>query len=315
MSAERIIGQRDAYFEELFKIFKADKNCVLITADNGAPTLDAFAAEIPKQYITVGIAEQAMISMAAGMAHEGKRVWTYCIAPFATTRVHEFVKLDVAAMKLPITILGVGAGYAYDIMGPTHHTLEDISIMRTCCGLEIYSPADSVCGAALAKLSYERLTPKYIRFDRAGIPNIYKADEYEFKPLTFLYPNWRKVECDAWIVSTGIMTHTALKVSEFFLKEKLEFGVVDVARLWPFDKDEFLSHIGQKNIITLEEHFLSGGLGSIVSEVLHDADNLNSLLRIGIPDVYHFEPWGRDEAHKKYGLDTDAVIKRIMDWL
>jgi len=311
----RIIGQRDAFFNALFDIFKADSNCILITADNGAPSLDQFVEQTPRQFIQVGIAEQNMIGMASGLAQEGKRVWTYCIAPFATSHVHEFVKLDVCASKLPITILGVGAGYAYAEMGPSHHTADDISIMRTCCGLEIYSPADSVCGAALAKLSYERLTPKYIRFDRAGIPNIYKADEYDFKPLTFLYPNWRKSECDAWIVSSGIMTHTALKVSEFFLKEKLEFGVVDVARVWPFDKDEFLAHVGQKNIITLEEHFLSGGLGSIVSEVLHDADNLNSLLRVGIPDVYHFEPWGRDEAHKKYGLTVDGVVKRIKDYL
>src|SRR5678809_301920 len=125
------LGQRDRFFEELFKIFQQDSNCVIITADNGAPSLDQFTT-LKNQFVQVGIAEQAMIAMAAGMAHEGKRVWTYCIAPFATTRVHEFVKLDVAAMKLPITILGVGAGFAYDIMGPTHHTLEDIAIMRAC---------------------------------------------------------------------------------------------------------------------------------------------------------------------------------------
>lgn len=301
----RIIGQRDAFFNALFPIFKADPNCILITADNGAPSLDQFVEQTPRQFIQVGIAEQNMIGMASGLAQEGKRVWTYCIAPFATTRVHEFVKLDVCAANLPISILGVGAGYAYAEMQPTHHTVEDIAIMRACPGLEIYSPADSVCAAALAKLSYERLTPKYIRFDRAGIPDVYNHmpvllnEVYHFSGTS----NYA-------VIATGIMVHRALKVAA-----SMGAMVVDVVRLWPFAKDRVFAAIGNLPIVTLEEHFLSGGLGSIVSEALHDNGMSNRLLRIGIPDVYHFEPWGRDAAHLKYGLDVDAIVKRIKDWL
>jgi transketolase len=225
-------------------------------------------------------------------------------------------------MKLPITILGVGAGFAYDIMGPTHHTLEDIAIMRACPGLEIYSPADSVCAAALAKLSYERLTPKYIRFDRAGIPDIYK-DDFQYESLKFWYPNAHKVQPDAWIVATGVMVHQALNASTELLKHynKWEVGVVDVTRIIPFDGDDFLERIDDMTrdydvpLISLEEHFLSGGLGSVVSEILHDAGKRTRLLRIGIPDVYHFEPWGREEAWRKYGLTTEAIVKRIREWL
>src|SRR3990167_2711387 len=107
-STPAILGMRDRYFEALFPLVKADPNCVIITADNGAPSLDQFAKELPDQYFTVGIAEQQLFGMAAGLAKEGKKVWVYAIAPFVTTRVHEFVKLDVCAMNFPITILGVG---------------------------------------------------------------------------------------------------------------------------------------------------------------------------------------------------------------
>ena len=129
-SAKFTIGMRDAYFEGLYEIFKRDENAVFITADNGAPSLDKFAKEFPKQYYNVGIAEQQLIGMACGLDFEGKKVYTYAIAPFVTLRCYEQNKLDVCAMNLPIVNLGVGAGYAYDIMGPSHHTAEDISIMR-----------------------------------------------------------------------------------------------------------------------------------------------------------------------------------------
>ena len=308
-----IIGQRDAYFEALFEIFKADKDCVIITADNGAPSLDQFTT-LPGQFYTVGIAEQAMVAMAAGMALEGKRVWIYAIAPFVTTRVHEFVKLDVCAHNLPITILGVGAGLAYDNMGASHHTLEDISIMRALNGLEIYSPADSVTAAALARQSYVSKVPMYIRFDRSGVPNIYPEDEFSVS-----HPMPRSVEGWRWhgavyspeftIVATGIMTHQALKVAKAM---DCDVGVMDVYRPWPFrDVEVFNGH----PIVTLEEHFLPGGLGSIVSEALHDARKRNRLLRIGMPPQYVFEYGGRELLWQKYGLDVDSIVKRITEWL
>jgi transketolase len=150
-----IMGMRDAFFEALFTIAKGDPEVVFVSADNGAPTLDRFVAELPDRFFTVGIAEAQMIGLAAGLALEGKKVYAYAIAPFITTRVHEQVKIDVCSMNLPIVLLGVGAGYAYDIMGPTHHTVEDIAIMRALPNLVIHSPADGATAAALARISRE----------------------------------------------------------------------------------------------------------------------------------------------------------------
>ncbi|RMF18923.1 MAG: 1-deoxy-D-xylulose-5-phosphate synthase, partial [Deltaproteobacteria bacterium] len=119
------IGMRDAFFNALYGIAESDPDVYIVSADNGAPSIDQFASNLKQQFIQVGIAEQQMIGMAAGLALEGKKVYTYAICPFITARVYEQIKIDVCAQNLPVTMLGVGAGYAYDIMGPTHHTVED----------------------------------------------------------------------------------------------------------------------------------------------------------------------------------------------
>lgn len=312
----RLLGQRDAYFNALFEIFKRDKNCILITADNGAPSLDQFSRELPEQFIQVGIAEQQMIGMAAGLAIEGKRVWTYCIAPFATTRVHEFVKIDIAASNLPVTILGIGAGLAYQQMGPTHYTLEDISIMRVLPNLEIWSPVDSVCAAALARHVYERKRPAYIRFDRSGIPDIY--DDDDIVPLgTGMHAFFGEADLDfpdCVIISTGIMTHQALKVA----KKLGNAQVYDLLRLKPIDSLGLLTTISPSAlIVTLEEHFLAGGLGSMIAEALVDSGMSNKLLRLGRTDAqgFCFDCGGREKIWADSGLDVDSVVNRIKVYL
>jgi transketolase len=307
MSTPSILGMRDSYFEALFKVFKADPNCVMITADNGAPSLDQFSQELPKQFLQVGIAEQAMMAMATGLAFEGKKVWVYAIAPFVTTRVHEFVKLDVCAMKMPITILGVGAGLAYDNMGPSHHTLEDISIMRVLPGLEIYSPADSICAAWLATLPNDR--PRYIRFDRAGLPTLY-YEGTDFSSGLFFTNGLPKLV----LVATGVMVHQAHVIAS---RLPVKATIVDAFRLspFPFSPTRPNPFVGGMPIVTLEEHFLPGGLGSIISEALHDAGMTNRLLRIGMPQEFVFTYGGREEIWKKYGLDVETVTKRIAEWV
>lgn len=299
-----VLGMRDSYFEALFKVFQADRDCVIITADNGAPSLDQFRG-LPGQFYTVGIAEQAMATIATGLAREGKKVWIYAIAPFVTTRIHEFVKLDFCAMRLPVTILGVGAGLAYDNMGPSHHTLEDISIMRAIPGLEIYSPADSACAAALAELPADR--PRYIRLDRAGLVSVWSGmDDLPRAGYDFV-----RIDTGPVIITTGVMVQQALKVAA----RLGALSVVDVYRLAPFAVQAVFDDIDGEPFITLEEHFLPGGLGSIVSESLHDAGMTNRLLRIGLPHDFVFAYGGREAIWKKNGLDVESIAKKITEWL
>lgn len=307
---------RSAFIPALEKVFREHEECIFITADDGAPELDTFYQTMPDRFVQVGIAEQQMIGMAAGMAKEGMRPYCYAILTFLSSRVHEFVKLDIAAMKLPVTLFGVGTGYSYSQMGATHHLVEDIALMASCPGLEIWSPSDPMTAAAMAQLSYETATPKYIRLDRDPLPDLQKslngALQLGIRELTL--PN----RCDVFIVSTGIMTHQALKVAAKLSGEiKINVGVLDVLRIAPFPAEELRRYMRRypSLMVALEEHFLHGGLGSIVANTISDTPMDRELLRIGVPEKYTFESGGRQTIWRNYGLDVDSIVRRIREWL
>lgn len=313
-STPALIGMRDAYFDALYPLFQEDKDCVIITADNGAPSLDKFHG-LKNQFYQVGIAEQQMFGMAAGLALEGKRVWVYAIAPFVTTRVHEFVKLDVCATNFPITILGVGAGFAYDNMGPSHHTLEDISIMRVYPNLEIWSPSDSRSAALLAARSQKSRQPTYIRFDRTGLPEIHDEESAAWAVSDGAYMFESGKEPDVLILTTGVMVNQALSMVPDLFMRGIDAWVVDVQRIKPLAAELFLNLAPEGlAFVTLEEHYLPGGLGSIVAECLVDAGLSNRLLRIGMPAEFCFTYGGRQAIWEKYGLDKESVLERISTW-
>lgn len=254
-----------------------------------------------------------MIGMAAGMASEGRKVYTYAIAPFVTARVFEQNKLDLCAMNLPIVNLGIGAGYAYDIMGPSHHTVEDISIMRVLPHMKIYSPADGFVAAALAEISYRDPSPQYIRFDRAGVPDVYAGRELRLGQGILKVRDGK----DVCLVATGIMVHQALKAASALEERRgWKVRVLDVCRLKPLNQDLLFRYI--KNIpavVTLEEHYLAGGLGSLIAETFVDAGVFKPLLRIGQREEFVFMNGGRQAIWEKYGLDAASVVKRIEKWL
>jgi len=307
-----IIGMRDAFFDALYEIFRKDENAVFITADNGAPTLDKFADDMPDQFYTVGIAEQQLIGMACGMAFEGKKVYTYAIAPFITLRCYEQNKLDMCAMNLPIVNIGVGRGYAYDIMGPTHHTVEDITIMRALPNLTIHNPADSVAAKALARISYENPSPQYIRFDRAGTPEVYTDREANFDDgvIELEYGE------DICIIATGIMVAQALQVRERLQALGLRVGVIDLCRLKPINTEVLFKYLsGVSNVVTLEEHLLAGGMGSAIAEIFIDEGVSIPTLRIGQNDRFVFDLGGREEIWRLYGLDVDGITNRVTQWM
>lgn len=299
-----IIGMRDAFFDALYPFFERDRNAILVTADNGAPSLDKFSENLPRQFFNVGIAEQQMIGVAAGMALEGKKVYTYAIAPFVTLRCLEQNKLDMCAMNLPIVNLGVGAGYAYDIMGPSHHTVEDISVMRAFPNLEIYSPSDSLSAAAMAEMSFANPAPQYIRFDRSGLASIYEKAANFSEGLVEIQKG--KKIC---LVATGIMVHQAKKLGA-------EYGIVDVLRLKPLNASKLLEILeSYERVVTLEEHLLSGGLGSMIAETFVDHGIQKPLLRIGQGDHFVFTYGGREAIWEKYGLGAASIAQKIQDWI
>lgn len=316
-------GMRDRFFDVLFEYFKKDRNMVLLTADNGAPSMDQFTS-LPGQFFQCGIAEQQMIGMAAGLATQGKKVWCYAIAPFVSTRVHEFVKLDCCAMNLPIGLIGVGAGLCYDGMSTTHHNVEDISIMRALPNLHIFSPADGVTAENIAHISAGLQAPHYIRLDRGGLADLsHQSSDWgngltvtEFEPEGRDYPtdNDRQIT----IIATGVMVHQAQQAAVLLTKAGLYVRVIDLFGVWPVNVQGLYKALeGTDFIITLEEHQLAGGLGSIIAEFQTDLFGKHSRdhLRLGIPNKFTFELGGRENLWKHHRLDVDSVVQRIKEWM
>ena len=302
---------RDIFFDKLYEIAKSDSNVILLSGDIGAPSLDKYRKDLSEQYINIGIAEQNMISTAAGLSLGGKKVYVYAIASFLTSRCYEQIKLDLCSMNLDVTLLGVGAGLSYSTAGPTHHATESIAIMRTLPGMTVFCPSDNVMTRACAERSYtHRGGPVYIHLDREALPQIYDDNTRFSDGILQL----RKGE-DICIIATGIMVHTALTVANELANYGINTSVIDLHRIKPLNINKLVHYIRQaQKVVTIEENLIHNGIGSAVAEVIVDNDITLPLKRFAIPDKYCFKYGSREDIHKLYGLDGDSIIKNILKW-
>ena len=303
------ISQRDAFWNTVYQRALSDRDIVIVSADMGAPALDQIRRDIPAQFINTGIAEQNTITLATGLAMSGKKVFTYAIAPFITLRCLEQIRVNNAMMNIPITIVGVGAGFGYEDSGPTHHLIEDIAVMRSMPNITINSITDSVMSAAVAEKCCSSIAnAQYVRLDREPLPAIY-ADNSSFSDGLALL----RKPAPLTIVSTGGMTHIALKTADALAAEGITVGVIDLYSLPVNEKLLVESLAGVTQLVTLEEHFLPGGLGSAVCEVLADHGMLLPAKRLGLPldRKYCYEYGGRDIIRGYYGLNSDAVLQAV----
>jgi len=303
---------RDTFWDRVYDLAKVDKDVVLVSADMGAPALDKFRTDLSSQFVNVGIAEQNAILVSAGLAKEGKKVFVYAIAPFITLRVYEQIRLALAAMDIPVTVVGVGSGMSYDDSGPTHHTVEDISILRILPHFYINNLTDAVMAEKFADLSVTMKHPNYIRLDRKPCENIYSKDEDFTKGLATL----RKGN-DITIVATGNMVHNGLIVVDQLKEKGINAGLIDVYTL-PINEKLFLEELGNASqLMTLEEHTLPGGFGSAVCEVLADNNKLIPVTRVGmdLTDGYCYKYGGRDHLQSLYGLAPYQLTEKIVNLL
>ncbi len=296
---------RDAFISRLFERAKGDANIVFVSNDFGAPSLDRFRSELPEQYINAGIAEQNIIAVAAGLAMAGKKVFVYSIASFITLRCFEQLKLDICCHRLPVTIIGVGACYSYPEDGPTHHATEDIAIMRTLAGMEIYSPADAGTAEELVDVVLKQQAPSYVRLDKFLSPPLGPGQDGLRE-----FGSGRNIA----LLATGVMVHRALEVSQRLKEKGYESTVVDVYRLKPLNFER-LRHLlpGFKALVSLEEHTLNGGLGSLLAEFIVDHRISLPLRRFAIDDAKLYDYGSRERLHGLTGLDCDAIERAIIN--
>jgi len=299
------IDIRDAFFDELYRIAKRDPEVVFMTADMGAFSLERFRADFPDRFINVGISEQNLISAAAGMALAGKRVFVYAIIPFVTLRCLEQIKVDLCVMNLPVTVIGAGAGFTYSSDGPTHHALEDVSVLRALPGMRIYNPSDQVTAGAAAWSAYRADGPVYVRLDKGSYPVLHPETPGE-AGMGHL-----REGSDLAIVATGCMVHTALELAEALAPEGIRAGVIDLFRLKPLDPALIAQLRRYRAVVTLEEHTLHGGMGSAVLESLSDTGIDTPVKRLGIADFYPQGYGDREWMRGQCALDRATLLSSV----
>jgi len=292
---------------------QTNKNIVFLSDDMGAPALDKIREDYKDRFINVGIAEQNLINIAAGLALEGFDVFVYAIAPFYM-RAYEQIRINLSLTgelrNLNVNLIGVGAGLSYDVSGPTHHCVEDITIMRALPNLKLFSPCDWITVKNFIKFSIDDKCPKYLRFDGKPLPSIYLEDNIF---------DWQRgiVELkegkDCCIISTGYMTHKALNVANKLINEGESIGVIDVFMLKSIDLDYLYNLIKKyKSIITLEEAFINkGGLDSIIMGLLNNKKLNIALKNFGIGDSYVYKYAARDRLHSINNFGESDIIKYI----
>jgi transketolase len=310
MSDFNIKTMRDSFFERIYELAKQDKDIVIVSADMAAPALDDFRKDFKGRFINVGISEQNAILVASGLALTGKKPIAYAITQFISLRAYEQIRIYPCGMNLSMAIVGVGAGVGYYESGPTHHIIEDISIMRTLPHLKIYNASDQESARAFADFAVDSRGPKYIRLDRDKIDGLHDPSEAYDTGLSVISPL-----CEVNIITTGNMVKMAISVKNKLDAEGINVGVVDIYR-FPADKVSLLTVLNtSRALVTLEEHTLAGGLGSYILEVMNDSGIVLPVKRLGLDTsqgytgCYNYG--GREAIRGEFGINYEGIVSSI----
>lgn len=303
---------RTAYINALSDLAAQDRNVIAMISDNGAIVYDDYRARFPKQYINSGIAESCMIAMAAGIASRGKIPFAYTIGAFLAYRALEFIRNDVCMQKQNVKIVGTGAGGAYPALGPTHHVTEDIPMLRALPNLLLLSPASPIEVKHCVRVAYGHVGPVYIRLGTNREPEVYENGEYGFEVGKGVV---LRDGTDVTLVSTGSIVHDVLRAAYELGSQGFSVRVVNIHTLKPFDR-EIIIESAQKTraILTVEEHCIYGGLGSMVAEVLAEECLGAQFRRLGLLDFAR--GYGtHDELKESNGLGQADIINAVKGML
>ena len=279
-----IIGSRATFGLAALELAKEINNLMVLTCDvSTSAGLDRFRKTYPDKYLDLGIAEQNMIGVAAGLASENFNVITTTFAPFQSMRCCEQIKVNLGYMKQKVCMVGIASGLALGTLGYTHCCIEDVGILRTIPGMTIISPADSLETVKAVEAAVKSEKPSYIRLTgSSNNPIVYNKD-YKFKIGESITLRDGK---DIVIFCAGAMVSVGIKVSEELGKKKIFCKVINMHTIKPIDKIAIKNSLNTKLLVSLEEHNIIGGLGSAISEVVSDLGLKTKLLRLGIKDTY-----------------------------
>ncbi len=307
------MGPRAMFGQFMLDIAKKNKDLMVLSADLGRSSgLDRFKSIYPEKYLSVGISEQNLIGVAAGLAKEGLKVFVTSFAPFLSMRASEQIRMNLGYMKLPVNLVALGSGVSMGYLGNSHFGLEDVAIMRSIPNLNISCPADcGEMGKVLNDFSDNNYGPSYIRLTGVpGSPQVYKND-YSYK---FGKPVILKEGKDVLILATGSMVAQSLIAEKILNENGVNAEIINVHTLKPVSEEinEKLSLF--QSIVTIEEHSIIGGLHSIIAEKIAANFSKANLLPISLPDK--FGPTGTYKyLLEHHGLVGDKIAENILNFL
>lgn len=299
---------RDGFIRSVLELAKQDRDVEIVTGDLGFGVLKPFWESCPDQFINAGIAEQNMTAMAAGMALEGKKVFTYSIGNFPTMRCLEQIRNDCAYHGANVNIVCIGGGFVYGSLGMSHHATEDLAVMRALPDVAVFAPADKIEAAAVAKAVVDYPGTCYIRLGRGGEPIAReRIDDFQIGKAVPVRQG-RKVA----IFTAGDIYGEAAKAVALLEEKGIHPTVYTFPTVKPLDADTVRSCADSHElIVTCEEHNIAGGLGTAVAEVLAEYQSKAKLLRLGIVGSYCTDVGDQNHLRRKYGLCGDQIAQRI----
>jgi len=298
---------RQSFGETLRELGGTDPNIVVLEADLGKSTMsEMFRLAYPQRYFQVGIAEQNMTSMAAGLALTGKTAFTNSFAVFATGRAYDQIRSSVCIPKLNVKICGSSAGLSDYGDGKTHQSIDDIALMRVLPGMTVFSPVDAVETAKIVRAMADINGPCYLRLNRNDMPVYVDPDEeYQIGKLRMLRDG-----SDAVVFATGIMVSKALKAAEDLQKEGVSVRVVSVSTIKPLDARALKGYCkGVRAVVTSEEHNIHGGFGSAICEAL-SMERLPIAIH-GIEDSFGYSAENYELLLEKFNLTPEGVARKV----
>lgn len=302
---------RSTYLSALYNLAKEDARVVSLVADNGVIVYDNFMNDFPDRFFNFGISESHMISAAAGMASCGLIPYVYTIGAFLAYRAYEFIRDDVCYQNQNVKIVGIGSGLTYSTLGASHHTTEDIALLRSIPNLTVFSPSCRQEVSWVMEQSYKIQGPVYIRLGNNS--ENYYDEQYEFK---FGIPSQINAGDKYAIFVTGSITSIAVEIAKSFREEGIKIAVYSVHTLKPMNEQAIVEILGSyQKIVVLDEHNIIGGLYSALAEIMVMKEVSRPVLNIGLDDKFATGYGTITEVRRANGLDYDSVYTKIREFL
>jgi transketolase len=305
-------ANQEVFAETLLMLARENKNVLAVTSDSrGSGKLMRYAAAVPEQLIEVGIAEQNLVGVAAGLASTGKTVYAASPASFLTTRALEQIKNDVCYSDQPVKLVGISAGVSYGALGSTHHAIHDIAVLRAINNITIIVPADNLETTEAVKAAAQMSHPVYIRFGKRPMPNLHPPD------TTFRVGKALQIRDgrDVGFVATGETVYPALKAAEEMEKSGYSCRVISMHTIKPLDVGAVIRAAKEcRAIVTVEEHRTAGGLGEACASLLMEANIQLPFKIVGIPDEYTMTG-NQLEIFAHYGITAPGLTQTAITLL